>query len=560
MSSNTTPPPPPHSGHNPRRESQSGASSHFSSSSRSGRSHAHPAVESAVTRLLVAIKQLLESLTLWSTVQMTETQVSDVYVRLVNDFNAAVAAFAAFNIDMSDLMSVPEDLREILETCLAEEATQDNLQIHLPKVRQIITNLLNGLRGKQSMYRQIVSEHQHRHRSGRSSHSRTDSRSSRSDSTSRREGEPKHLSQLSRSNALEDVRTADRESTRQAVRSSTRRQEVQVSQSTPHSVFEEPDDDGPKKGKNHVKGNAERAVNGNEEEEGDDIHGGRHKGDTPNPAEIIAAHTPDDADDPLPNSQGEPQSPSLDSILNLPATSEPCDPAPEYVRGQAATMDTVDPHEEQTRTSEPVTPVSQNIWDFEEESESEMGPSERKPSFGPPATSGSSALPPTLFVPCTPSVHVSPSINNSPVHPTNHIEENTMERPTIVSSPPDPATKTPETLDPAPTQSNMGISSKFWSRVLGLVGRRSATQQQSNVKRSSSVEMHTVAGGRGRVLIYGEPAAETEEETPLSYSVIPYTPQARAPSIDSQASGILDTSQSEEKLGLMYYICYCKCS
>lgn len=60
-----------------------------------------PAVESAVTRLLVAIKQLLESLTQWSHQQITEAQVSDVYVRLGNDFNAAVAAFAAFDIDMS---------------------------------------------------------------------------------------------------------------------------------------------------------------------------------------------------------------------------------------------------------------------------------------------------------------------------------------------------------------------------------------------------------------------------------------------------------------------------
>jgi hypothetical protein len=58
-------------------------------------------VESAVTRLLVSIKQLLEALTLWSTVKMSEMQVSDVYVRLGNDFNAAVAAFAVFNIDMS---------------------------------------------------------------------------------------------------------------------------------------------------------------------------------------------------------------------------------------------------------------------------------------------------------------------------------------------------------------------------------------------------------------------------------------------------------------------------
>lgn len=60
-----------------------------------------PAVESAVTRLLVAIKQLLEALTLWSQLKMDENQVSDVYVRLGNDFNAAVAAFAAFNIDMT---------------------------------------------------------------------------------------------------------------------------------------------------------------------------------------------------------------------------------------------------------------------------------------------------------------------------------------------------------------------------------------------------------------------------------------------------------------------------
>jgi hypothetical protein len=57
-------------------------------------------VESAVTRLLVSIKELLESLTSWSKLKVDETYVSDVYVRLGNDFNEAVAAFAAFGIDM----------------------------------------------------------------------------------------------------------------------------------------------------------------------------------------------------------------------------------------------------------------------------------------------------------------------------------------------------------------------------------------------------------------------------------------------------------------------------
>jgi hypothetical protein len=60
-----------------------------------------PAVETAVTRLLVSIKALLEALTLWSELKVSENEVSDVYVRLGNDFNSAVAAFSTFSIDMA---------------------------------------------------------------------------------------------------------------------------------------------------------------------------------------------------------------------------------------------------------------------------------------------------------------------------------------------------------------------------------------------------------------------------------------------------------------------------
>jgi hypothetical protein len=60
-----------------------------------------PAVETAVTRLLVSIKALLEALTLWSELKVSENEVSDVYVRLGNDFNSAVAAFSTFNIEMA---------------------------------------------------------------------------------------------------------------------------------------------------------------------------------------------------------------------------------------------------------------------------------------------------------------------------------------------------------------------------------------------------------------------------------------------------------------------------
>ncbi|KAF9649194.1 AIP3-domain-containing protein [Thelephora ganbajun] len=145
-------------------------------SERSSRSGNSPAVETAVTRLLVSIKALLESLTKWSDRQISDMDVSDVYVRLGNDFNAAVAAFAAYNIEMKELHSVPEDLRNILETCLAEDAQPENLQRYLPDVRKIITNLLQGLRGKQTAYRKIISEQ--KHRSDASGHSRHESRSS----------------------------------------------------------------------------------------------------------------------------------------------------------------------------------------------------------------------------------------------------------------------------------------------------------------------------------------------------------------------------------------------
>lgn len=78
----------------------------------------------------------------------------------------------------SELLAIPDDLRNVLEQCLAEEASPENLDLYLPNVRHIITSLLQGLRSKQGIYRKI-------HRD--SGHERTDSRSSRTNGT-RREG------------------------------------------------------------------------------------------------------------------------------------------------------------------------------------------------------------------------------------------------------------------------------------------------------------------------------------------------------------------------------------
>lgn len=111
-------------------------------------------IEKSVTHLLVATKQLLETLTQWSRNQATDAQVSDVYVRLGYEFNMACRAFTAINVDTSDLGNVPELLRHILEATLSQEASVESLEKYLPRIRDIIINLLHGLKRKQQKLRQ----------------------------------------------------------------------------------------------------------------------------------------------------------------------------------------------------------------------------------------------------------------------------------------------------------------------------------------------------------------------------------------------------------------------
>ncbi|KAF8325873.1 actin interacting protein 3-domain-containing protein [Cantharellus anzutake] len=181
------------------RSSHGGPPSHHRQQSSSSISYSHgssPAVESAVTRLLMAIKQLLEALQLWSVGKVTDQQVSDKYVQLGNDFNATVAAFASVRIDMSEFLPFPDDLRHVLEAALAaDEPGPAVLEVYLPRVRAIITSLLHGLRDKQTILKKHFADRQERKaraeamgltssRSDRPSHSST-SRKDRYASSSR---------------------------------------------------------------------------------------------------------------------------------------------------------------------------------------------------------------------------------------------------------------------------------------------------------------------------------------------------------------------------------------
>ena len=134
-------------------------------------------IESTVTKLLVATKQLLESLTRWARGEASEQDVSDIYVNLGNEFNVACRAFLSAGIEVayvqknqmlmwiganyfSDLGDVPQALRVILEKALSEDAQQDNLERYLPSIREIIVNLLRQLKEKQALLKAVQKQQQ----------------------------------------------------------------------------------------------------------------------------------------------------------------------------------------------------------------------------------------------------------------------------------------------------------------------------------------------------------------------------------------------------------------
>ncbi|KAK9455894.1 actin interacting protein 3-domain-containing protein [Dipodascopsis uninucleata] len=126
-------------------------------------------IESSVTKLLIATKQLLSTLGQWAHGETSEKEVSDVYVSLGNEFNITTRAFQRIGIDVSDLGDVPSDLRMILEEALSQEQSQAGLDLYLPSIREIIVNLLQGLKTKQQVLRSMMAASQETSQSASSS-------------------------------------------------------------------------------------------------------------------------------------------------------------------------------------------------------------------------------------------------------------------------------------------------------------------------------------------------------------------------------------------------------
>lgn len=128
-----------------------------SSSSSTSRSSA-TSVETIVTKLLMSTKHLLQTLTQWSRMSVTEKAVSDAYVQLGNDFKVVSKFFTHCGIDVRDLGDVPLDLRRVLEVALREEPSDNNLNKYLPTIREIIVTLLDKLKVKQAILKSMKQE------------------------------------------------------------------------------------------------------------------------------------------------------------------------------------------------------------------------------------------------------------------------------------------------------------------------------------------------------------------------------------------------------------------
>jgi len=111
-------------------------------------------VANAVGNLLVATKELENSLIQWSVGRATENEVSDTYVVVGTEFNNMITAFAQHQIDLSEIHAVPTDLRNILESCLGEEPSPRVLADYMPDVRQVLWHLLWALKMKKDVWRQ----------------------------------------------------------------------------------------------------------------------------------------------------------------------------------------------------------------------------------------------------------------------------------------------------------------------------------------------------------------------------------------------------------------------
>ncbi|KAL4062355.1 hypothetical protein V8B97DRAFT_1876303 [Scleroderma yunnanense] len=110
-------------------------------------------VSTAMHNLILAMKQIQETLRLWSLEQASPEQVSDCFMQFGVEFNVIVRAFEGYGIGTGDLHPIPAALRSALENLLGEDPSPAILAMYMPEIRGHLYELLQGLRAKQGPWK-----------------------------------------------------------------------------------------------------------------------------------------------------------------------------------------------------------------------------------------------------------------------------------------------------------------------------------------------------------------------------------------------------------------------
>ncbi|KAF9038205.1 hypothetical protein BJ165DRAFT_427011 [Panaeolus papilionaceus] len=101
-------------------------------------SSAPPNVTNAVHSLLTSTKKLQE---------------------IGHELNHTISAFAHYQIDLSDIHTIPGELRDVLEHCLSEEPSPQVVESFMPELRQVLYKLLKCLQSRRDVWRAAVRQH-----------------------------------------------------------------------------------------------------------------------------------------------------------------------------------------------------------------------------------------------------------------------------------------------------------------------------------------------------------------------------------------------------------------
>ncbi|OWB71414.1 hypothetical protein B5S31_g1101 [[Candida] boidinii] len=106
--------------------------------------------------LLQSTKSLLEILTAWASHSASVEDVSAKFVQLGDDFNSTKKLYISAGVDVTDIKDAPFLLRGILENSLVLEPSPETLEQFLPKIGEIVNEMMKTLKTKQAECQRLI--------------------------------------------------------------------------------------------------------------------------------------------------------------------------------------------------------------------------------------------------------------------------------------------------------------------------------------------------------------------------------------------------------------------